>query len=334
MARTQKSYFSNDKLVKNLDDFREAMGAPALSNFFKVEMDFAPSPGEPKDFFPVELNAASSGIYEQEKNANNLSQWFTTCGLLDARNSVERYNILANEAMLPGTSMSVAQEIGSRQGIRERFATQRSYTDISISFYLSNDYKVLRLFQEWMNFINPLYVTQEGIRHTQGYEGGYPNHGERYAFHRQRYPHEYKRNIQITKFERDFKQPVKEEITFAQTNIPDVRNAPGEPASVSFRVAPRFKGKTYKDIGPNFNDEYKPNAISYNFVNAFPISIQDIPLNYQSGSIMQVTVDFCYDRYYIVNNKGKPAPDVPAKGKTTTVNSDNSIEPAAKKAAN
>ena len=30
--------------------------------------------------------------------------------------------------MLPGVSMSVAQEIGSRQGIRERFATQRDNT--------------------------------------------------------------------------------------------------------------------------------------------------------------------------------------------------------------
>ena len=325
MARTQKSYFSNDKLVKNLDSFREAMGAPALSNFFKVEMDFAPSPGEPKDFFPVNLDLSSASTYQEEKNANNLSQWFTTCGLIDPVTGVERYNILANEAMLPGTSMSVAQEIGSRQGIRERFATQRSYTDISISFYLSDDYKVLRLFQEWMNFINPLYVTQEGIKHTQGYEGGYPNHGERYAFHRQRYPYEYKRNIQITKFERDYKPEMvqKFDTTTDPTFGHDIRT-----------FSARTKGKTYRDIGPDKEEEYKPNAISYNFVNAFPISIQDIPLNYQSASIMQVTVDFCYDRYYIVNNKGTPAPDVPAKGKTTTVNSDNAIEPAAKKAAN
>ena len=325
MARTQKSYFSNDKLVKNLDSFRTAMGAPALSNFFKVEMDFAPSPGEPKDFFPVELNAASSGIYEQQKNANNLSQWFTTCGLLDPVTGVDRYNLLANEAMLPGTSMSVAQEIGSRQGIRERFATQRSYTDISISFYLLNDYKILKLFQEWMNFINPLYVTQEGIKHTQGYEGGYPNHNERYAFHRQRYPHEYKRNIQITKFERDYKP----EMTQKYDTVKD------ETFGHEIRTfSSRLKGKTYKDMGPNKEEEYKPNALSYNFVNAFPISIQDIPLNYQSASIMQVTVDFCYDRYYIVSNQGTPAPDVPTKGASSTVNADTAIEPNMFKPAN
>ena len=128
MARQQKSYFSNDKLVKDLDQFRFALGAPALSNFFKIELDFATIGAEPKDFFPVDLEAASAGVYEQEKNANDLSQWFTSCGLMD-QGDKERYELLANEAMLPGTSMSVAQEIGSRQGIRERFATQRQYTD-------------------------------------------------------------------------------------------------------------------------------------------------------------------------------------------------------------
>ena len=59
-------------------------------------------------------------------------------------------------------------------------------------------------------------------------------------------------------------------------------------------------------MGPNKDEEYKPNAISYNFVNAFPISIQDIPLNYASASLIQVVVDFSYDRYYIVNNRGCP----------------------------
>ena len=153
MARQQKSYFSNDKLVKNLDQFRSSIGAPALTNFFQVELDFATTGAEPKDFFPVDLESASASVYEQEKNANDLSQWFTTCGLME-QGDKERYELLANEAMLPGTSMSVAQEIGSRQGIRERFATQRQYTDISIGFYVTNDYTSLRLFQEWINYMN------------------------------------------------------------------------------------------------------------------------------------------------------------------------------------
>ena len=326
MARQQKSYFSNDKLVKDLDQFRFALGAPALSNFFKIELDFATIGAEPKDFFPVDLESASAGVYEQEKNANDLSQWFTSCGLMN-QGDKERYELLANEAMLPGTSMSVAQEIGSRQGIRERFATQRQYTDISISFYLANDYKILKLFQEWMNFMNPLYITQEGIRHTQGYPGGYPNHGERYAFHRQRYPHDYKRNIKITKFERDF-DPEKKNLGV------DVQIDPTFGHEIRTFGTLREKGKSYHDIGPNVGKEYKPDALTYNFVNAFPISIQDIPLNYSSASMIQVVVDFSYDRYYIVNNQGVAAPDTPTKGASSLVTADNSLETNVDKASN
>ena len=54
--------------------------------------------------------------------------------------------------------MQVVQEVGSRQGIRKRFATQRQYTDISVGFYVTNDYTSLRFFQEWINFMNPLYI--------------------------------------------------------------------------------------------------------------------------------------------------------------------------------
>ena len=44
--------------------------------------------------------------------------------------------------------MQVVQEVGSRQGVRERFASQRQYTDISVSFYVTHDYTSLRFFQE------------------------------------------------------------------------------------------------------------------------------------------------------------------------------------------
>ena len=202
MARQQKSYFSDDKLVKDIETFRSALDAPALSNFFKVQMDLANLGPEPIDAFPVTLDSASSGVYQSEKVANDLSRWLTSCGLLD-NGQKEVYELLCNEAMLPGVSMSVVEETGSRQGIRERFATQRQYTNISLSFYVSQDYKTLKLFQEWINFMNPLYVTQEGIKHNQGYPGGYPNNDERFAFHRFRYPNDYKRDISITKFEKN-----------------------------------------------------------------------------------------------------------------------------------
>ena len=101
MARQQNSYFSDNKLVKTLDDFRSALGAPALSNFFKVQMDLAQDGAEPVDSFPVTLDSASNSVYQKEKVANDLSKWFTSCGLLD-NGQKEVYELLCNEAMLPG----------------------------------------------------------------------------------------------------------------------------------------------------------------------------------------------------------------------------------------
>ena len=260
MARQQKSYFSNDKLVKDIETFRSALDAPALSNFFKVQMDLANLGPEPIDAFPVTLDSASSGVYQSEKVANDLSRWLTSCGLLD-NGQKEVYELLCNEAMLPGVSMSVVEETGSRQGIRERFATQRQYTNISLSFFVSQDYKTLKLFQEWINFMNPLYVTQEGIKHNQGYPGGYPNNDERFAFHRFRYPNDYKRDISITKFE--------------------------------------------KNLGATKTETQR-----------------------------EETVEFAYDRYYIVNNQGTPAPAVPQKGLSQITNANNVSETTVNKAPN
>ena len=80
--------------------------------------------------------------------------------------------------------------------------------------------------------------------------------------------------------------------------------------------------------------EFKPEAISYNFINAFPISIQDIPLNYATGQFLQVTVEFAYDRYYIVNNQGTSAPAVPQKGAVQTVAAEQTSETTVDKASN
>ena len=51
--------------------------------------------------------------------------------------------------------MQVVQEVGSRQGIRKDL-THREHLLILISFYVTKDYASLRLFQEWMNYMNPL----------------------------------------------------------------------------------------------------------------------------------------------------------------------------------
>ena len=272
---------------QSLFNFETALGAPSLSNYFKVSMQIASENASPTSQFPADgtsnLNELNQNS-QDNKVAKSLNQWLTSAGCFDKTYGASRYELLASEASLPGTSMQVVQEVGSRQGIRERFATQRAFTDIAISFYVTYDYKSLRLFQEWMNFMNPLYMGQEGNTAGSAERGGYPTSGDKNAFYRFRYPNHYKKDIQITKFERD--------VNFGNT---------GRKFRDNFTDS---EGRDYDDqffTGTSMQHEgYQPNVISYNFVNAFPISIQDIQLSYGAGQVLKVTVDFAYDRYFMV----------------------------------
>ena len=264
------------------EDFQTALGAPALSSFYIVNLDLA------------------MGTSNSDGAEESLENWLKSCGVMNSASGIRRYSLLATEAILPGTAMSTLEEQGSRQGITERFATQRAYNDIAITYYIPSDYTSLRLFQEWINFMNPLYYkagfTGSGandVRLTSGYTSGYPNATDSNSFHRFRYPNEYKKSLTITKFER---------------NVGQTRSA-----LKSFETTPeeeRGKFATFRE-DPNDNFElqkkyglFDPEAISYKFINAFPTAVQDVALTYQNSTVLQVTVEFAYDRYVIVTNQG------------------------------
>ena len=262
------------------EDFQTALGAPALSSFYIVNLDLA------------------MGTSNSDGAEESLENWLESCGVMNSASGIRRYSLLATEAILPGTAMSTLEEQGSRQGITERFATQRAYNDIAITYYIPSDYTSLRLFQEWINFMNPLYYKGgvgggDDVRLTSGYTSGYPNATDSNSFHRFRYPNEYKKSLTITKFER---------------NVGQTRSA-----LKSFETTPeeeRCKFATFRE-DPNDNFElqkkyglFDPEAISYKFINAFPTSIQDVALTYQNSTVLQVTVEFAYDRYVIVTNQG------------------------------
>ena len=262
------------------EDFQTALGAPSLSSFYIVNLDLA------------------MGTSNSDGAEESLENWLASCGVMNSASGIRRYSLLATEAILPGTAMSTLEEQGSRQGITERFATQRAYNDIAITYYIPSDYTSLRLFQEWINFMNPLYYKGgvgggDDVRLTSGYTSGYPNATDSNSLHRFRYPNAYKKSLTITKFER---------------NVGQTRSA-----LKSFETTPeeeRGKFATFRE-DPNDNFElqkkyglFDPEAISYKFINAFPTSIQDVALTYQNSTVLQVTVEFAYDRYAIVTNQG------------------------------
>jgi len=132
-----------------------------------------------------------------------LMDHLTKVGVLDSIPDIVSYDFFCSDASLPGASFDSSQEVGSRQGIIENFPTKRIYPPFEMTFYVDNEYKIIRLFEEWMNFINPLY-SYNGIAEVTGIgQGDYKNRPD---FFRMRYPDEYKRIISITKFERNFRK--------------------------------------------------------------------------------------------------------------------------------
>lgn len=84
------------------------------------------------------------------------------------------------------------------------------------------------------------------------------------------------------------------------------QNAFGEGNNVSYRVN---YPKNYKSAAiyiTKFERDYgvpksKNLSMTYAFINAFPISINSMPVSYDASSLLKCTVSFAYDRY-IANN--------------------------------
>lgn len=135
---------------------------------------------------------------------NTLEGWLSQCGLLNDVQTVTSYDFFCSETNLPGASLDYTEEYGSRQGVTEYFPIQRSYPTFDMTFYVdAGEYKLIRLFEEWFNFINPVY-TEEGI--IKADPNGQGDAKNRNDYFKLRYPESYRRIISITKFERDFKQ--------------------------------------------------------------------------------------------------------------------------------
>lgn len=101
--------------------------------------------------------------------------------------------LLCNRAELPGTSFATAQIEGDRMGITEKFAHSRIYTDTSFTFYVDSDYRVIKFFELWQEFIASGASTGDGVDPRQ-----------RAYYHRMMYPSEYKvQTMKILKFNKD-----------------------------------------------------------------------------------------------------------------------------------
>lgn len=134
--------------------------------------------------------------------ADPLMRHLSKTGVLDKIENVVSYDFFCNDASLPGLSFNSTQEVGSHQGLIENFPNIRIYPPFEVTFYVDSEFRIIRLFEEWMNFINPLYYNR-GVAEPS--ERGMGRYNESENFFRLRYPKDYRRIISVTKFERNFR---------------------------------------------------------------------------------------------------------------------------------
>ena len=80
------------------------------------------------------------------------------------------------------------------------------------------------------------------------------------------------------------------------------------------RNAQRRPGKTESTNGSHTGEK-----LTYEFINAFPISINSMPISYESSQLLKCTVSFSYDRYIMkdisrISTQTEPSPAPPAPG--------------------
>ena len=132
------------------------------------------------------LNTAQSSLYRLTIPVPQAVRDRVSLNSLDYDN----VNLLCCEAALPGSSLTTHESTNDYAGVTEKMAYRRMYDEtISLTFYVDREYKVLKLFETWMDYIT-------GIDDTSTYETPYVSY-------RMSYPVTYKNNIFITKFEKD-----------------------------------------------------------------------------------------------------------------------------------
>ena len=116
----------------------------------------------------------------------------------DIRNFLSRRaGILCDSASLPTTAYATAEVRDNFMGVPQQFAHTRIYTDLDFSFYVDEDYNLLKIFEGWMEYISSGANTST-LQDDRAY------------FRRMRYPDSYKCDtMYINKFEKNFKKTLR-----------------------------------------------------------------------------------------------------------------------------
>lgn len=203
--------------------------------------------------FKVSMHLSSGG------GPNPLMQRLTSTGLLNNTIDVLSYDFLCSDASLPGVTLNYGTESGSFQGVDETFPTHKVFTPFTIEFYVDKEFKIIRIFEEWINFINPIYKGT-GVEYTPT-DTGASNYIDSDDFFRLKYPEDYRKIISVTKFEREFRDQDRPRELKSNPNTVTYRMIDAYPTNIS-PIPVTYRGSEVTKTTVTFN--YSRYVLTYN----------------------------------------------------------------------
>lgn len=187
----------------------------------------------------------------------------------------DKISLLCSEASLPGASLLTHEINNDYTGTTERHVYRRAYDDrADFTFYVDEDYEIIKFFHLWINYASNDRLSNE-VGGGTGISG--VNSIDRVTYNtRVRFPDDYKTQMmRIQKFEKN-------------AELDSASQANGDSRSFIY------------------NSETQKEFLNYNFINAFPISMNSMPVSYEQPSLLKCTVSFTYSRYWVSTQEANP----------------------------
>ena len=187
----------------------------------------------------------------------------------------EKLNLMCSEAVLPGSNLATFDINDNFHGVTERHAYRRVYDDrIDLTFYVNAD--------EVGSYLPIRYfetwmkwIVDESMGDSD--KGPGVNSNSRNYFYRVRYP-EGDGNGKFPGYTADGLKVIKFERT-----------------------------------GNKNNSSYQGPTLEYKFIRAFPISINSMPVSYDSSSLLKCTVSMSYIRYVLIQGSSAASSQSPTR---------------------
>tara|TARA_R100000995_G_C3438002_1_gene101855 strand:- start:34 stop:750 length:717 start_codon:yes stop_codon:yes gene_type:complete len=106
------------------------------------------------DIKPILTNVAQTSHYQVffDGLSPDLFKFLGSKGV-NKRFITENAGLLCSQASIPGSTLGTTDIFGNFTGVQEKFAHSRIFTELSLEFYVDKDYKMIKLFEHWIDYI-------------------------------------------------------------------------------------------------------------------------------------------------------------------------------------